>query len=356
MWLYLRLKKYQHTIDSLKEQLEQTMTLEHISMVTTTIRTTAQRQAAKRKAKLQTKLLKLNPRNKEAPEPEWVINMSSRPLSTAEHNILQRGLNYNTEDANKLEFFAAFEAALKTTGLTIETQENVRQIIIPQTRRTCKQDQLKAEDKAALKNLKMDQTIVILPADKGRTTVIMDKSQYIHKAKELLEDKGTYTLINTNPIQKLDNKVKRMLNDLTKKGQISKDEQRWMKSSGPILPRFYGRPKIHKPDIPLRPIVSLPGTPTYNIAKELTRKLKHLTEESDYSINSPLQCLQKIKDVKIEDDEIMVSFDVTALFTSIDPALAKESMAAALQNTPDLVKYTKIEIPRIMELKYGSSM
>lgn len=51
-----------------------------------------------------------------------------------------------------------------------------------------------------------------------------------------------------------------------------------------------------------------------------------------------------------DEDEIMVSFNVTALFMSIDPELAKESMAAVLHNSPDLAKYTKIRIPRIMDL------
>jgi len=51
-----------------------------------------------------------------------------------------------------------------------------------------------------------------------------------------------------------------------------------------------------------------------------------------------------------DEDEIMVSFNVTALFTSIDPELAKESMVAVLHNSPNLSKYTKIRIPRIMDL------
>lgn len=34
----------------------------------------------------------------------------------------------------------------------------------------------------------------------------------------------------------------------------------------------------------------------------------------------------------------------------IDSKLAKESMATILHNTPDLVKYTEIEIPRIKDL------
>lgn len=38
-----------------------------------------------------------------------------------------------------------------------------------------------------------------------------------------------------------------------------------------------------------------------------------------------------------------------AHFRSINPELAKESMEAVLHNTPDLDKYTKIKISKIMD-------
>lgn len=60
--------------------------------------------------------------------------------------------------------------------------------------------------------------MIILLADTALTIVIMDKSQYIQKAKELVEGKKTYIPVNTNPIQKFGNLIKRTLNDLTKKG------------------------------------------------------------------------------------------------------------------------------------------
>lgn len=69
-----------------------------------------------------------------------------------------------------------------------------------------------------------------------------------------------------------------------------------------------------------------------------------------YSTNSSLQCLQKIRDLNIEEDEIMVSFNVIALFTSIEPGLVKESMAAELHKTPNLAKYTKIDTIRFVDL------
>ncbi|BHF73966.1 hypothetical protein SprV_0401705000 [Sparganum proliferum] len=58
---------------------------------------------------------------------------------------------------------------------------------------------------------------------------------------------------------------------------------------------------VHKDDFPLRPIVSLKGTPTYGLAKWLFRRLKFLTAESDTTVSSSTQFLEKLKgDLAIE--------------------------------------------------------
>ena len=48
-----------------------------------------------------------------------------------------------------------------------------------------------------------------------------------------------------------------MLLDLQKAGKISDSTYKILYSSDGLCPRFYGLPKIHKPGIPLRPIVLL---------------------------------------------------------------------------------------------------
>ena len=50
---------------------------------------------------------------------------------------------------------------------------------------------LTKDEKQALKRLKNDENIVILPADKGRVTVVMDKKDYHDKMNELVNDKQT---------------------------------------------------------------------------------------------------------------------------------------------------------------------
>ena len=49
-------------------------------------------------------------------------------------------------------------------------------------------------------------------------------------------------------------------------GKISDSTYKMLYSSDGLCPRFYGLPKIHKPGIPLRPIVSFVNSPTYAIS------------------------------------------------------------------------------------------
>ncbi|WP_353803323.1 hypothetical protein, partial [Acinetobacter baumannii] len=69
-----------------------------------------------------------------------------------------------------------------------------------------------------------------------------------------------------------------------------------MKSVDSATPCFYGLPKVHKEGIPLRPIVSLPGAPTYKLSKELRKQLLYLTSNSEYSVKSATEFLEKIRD------------------------------------------------------------
>ncbi|BHF69640.1 hypothetical protein SprV_0301268600 [Sparganum proliferum] len=72
-------------------------------------------------------------------------------------------------------------------------------------------------------------------------------------------------------------------------------------------PPFYGFPQVHRDCAPLRPIVSLKGTPTYGLAKWLFRRLKFLTAESDTTVSSSAQFLAKLKgDLAIEIIELLL--------------------------------------------------
>uniref|UniRef100_A0A8C6KE86 Reverse transcriptase domain-containing protein n=1 Tax=Nothobranchius furzeri TaxID=105023 RepID=A0A8C6KE86_NOTFU len=136
------------------------------------------------------------------------------------------------------------------------------------------------EEQSAMTVLCKNEQIIILPADKGRTTLVMDKEKY---KQQMLEDKNTYKILK-EPTENVKKNIKKLLKPLQEKGKITeKMYKHWIPTAN-IIPRIYGTPKIHKQSTPLRPIVDSIGTPTYNITT-------------------------------IEDNDILISHDVTSLFT-----------------------------------------
>ena len=84
--------------------------------------------------------------------------------------------------------------------------------------------------------------------------------------------------------------------------------------TGAGAPKFYGLPKIHKQDTPLRPIVSSIGTASYNTAKELAKILKPLVGKPQHHLQNTKDFIQQTKDVKLQQGETIISYDVKALF------------------------------------------
>ena len=67
----------------------------------------------------------------------------------------------------------------------------------------------------------------------------------------------------------------------------------------------------------LHPIVSACGTSTYNLAKYLIKILKVYVGHTSSFVKDSKDLINKLKSIKLQDNEELVSFDVSALFTSI---------------------------------------
>ena len=82
-------------------------------------------------------------------------------------------------------------------------------------------------------------------------------------------------------------------------------------------PRFYGQQKMHKPGVPIRPIVSYSGSPLNNLNKYIANILKAYIQDENNNAKNSTTFSNYIRNVPIEDDEIMVSFDFASLYTNI---------------------------------------
>ena len=138
----------------------------------------------------------------------------------------------------------------------------------------------------ALKRLRNDDGIVILPADKGRVTVVMNNTDYHDKMDELDNDKQTYEVLKRDLTPALKQKLKSKLLQLKKADVIDMRRYNRLRCPVPKPPKLYGLPKLHKLNVPMRPVVSFRGSPTNELSKYLTKILKPLTDESQHKLQS----------------------------------------------------------------------
>ena len=177
-----------------------------------------------------------------------------------------------------------------------------------------------------MKALSKDPSVTILPADKGHAVVVIDSSDDQQKIYGLLQDENTYTKISdqhknpTSSTEKLLNALLKQIKDpksIHDLGAQQLDDKLYYKlrSTDATPATFYGLPKIHKPEVTLRPITSSINCPTYQASKYLDSNLSPL-QHKQFTVTSSNDFVRTI-----ELHEIMVSFDVS-LFTSIPTALA----------------------------------
>jgi len=152
---------------------------------------------------------------------------------------------------------SSVEAVLsRQRELSESAKDNIRSRIASTTQSGSLPDSnLTKDERQALKRLKTDENIVIiiLPADKTRVTVVMDKTDYYDKMDVLVNDKHTYEVLKRDPTPALQRKLNSKLLDLKKTDAIDIQRYNRLGCRLPQPPKVYGLPKLHKPYIPMHP-------------------------------------------------------------------------------------------------------
>ena len=204
-------------------------------------------------------------------------------------------------------------------------------------------------EQKALENLRKDTTRTVLTADKGVALEVMNKQYYEKKAEELL-NQPTYKNITNDPTTRYRNKLINLLQTIKTQEGIDEALYKKLYPTGAGVPKFYGLPKIHKKETPLRPIISSIGSVSYATSKELARILKPLVGRSPYHVHNNKDLLEDLKSLKLGKDECLVSFDVKALFTSIPIKSAIQVIKKLLEKYQELKQRTSMSVDHIISL------
>lgn len=79
----------------------------------------------------------------------------------------------------------------------------------------------------------------------------------------------------------------------------------------PKAPNLRCLPKVHKSNMPVRPLVNFTSAPSYKIAKKLDKILRqHIEFKENYSLKNSLELVDLTKHFTIEPRHTFASFDI----------------------------------------------
>ncbi|OXA46730.1 putative nicotine oxidoreductase [Folsomia candida] len=286
-----------------------------------------------------------------------VVNLSSRILTKDEKDTLELGLNFAIPFQRHQQLIIEAGINIEICLQDFEINDNAKNQIRSGVARILNKEKNKpdpnkikyADLTKKLSSLKHDPSIIIVPADKGNATVIMDKDDYNSKVIELLSD-PTYQVLNYDPTHRLEQKIKTLCKNLQKLKHISENEYKSIAPSNTKCPNFYGLPKIHKRNVPLRPIVDFRNSPAYKLSFFLNKILKPITNNFPTKLNNSYEFATEIKNLIVPDDYELVSFDVTSLCTKVPISDILEYIEERLQNENNWKNLTKLNSKEIIKL------
>lgn len=175
--------------------------------------------------------------------------------------------------------------------------------------------------------IKRHPEIVIVQADKGNITVAMDKTSYESKMRQHLSDQATYKKVKNIPIPTQQKTNNELVNILFDRGTIDERTRMYLTTYNAIEARMYGTVKIHKPELPIRPIVDTGGTPHSGLSKWMADHLTNaMSGIENYNLKNSSELINRLRHISLEDDDRLVSYDVVSMFTTMPRGLITKAL------------------------------
>ena len=239
-------------------------------------------------------------------------------------------------------------------------RDRVKQLVRRKYKKKMRSNLTREENQGKMKASK-DKERVFIPADKGKVMVAMDKTiekggenSYEFKMKKVLDDMKAKPSIRAGKDWDLTDKVSRegkaIIKEMVEKEEMTEAQARRLNPNDCRAPRITGYPKIHKPNVPLRGVVSFIGSPYENISKALVPILRSLQGRTNHYVKNSRQLKEQLKEWTVQRDEILTSYDVEALYPSIPIDKALDLIENLLMSKPNLQEITRFSIGSIMKL------
>lgn len=271
---------------------------------------------------------------------KWFVNATNVPIPQEIQGFLSLGPKFALKTSPRNFPISSYLAEIENITSEIHEENRnqfrarVTNIITNFIKNNNEKDQMSLERKTK-RFLKEHSDILVIQADKGKKTVILNKQDYIFKAQELLQDRNTYKKIDRDQTRKIEKQHNDMVKLLESKKFIDKETTKKLTTRKSQAPKFYGLAKVHKQELPLRPIISTVNGPNQNLSKMVAEILKiAFREYNKFRILNTFSFAEAVNDIEVQRDHMIVSLDVISLFTNIP----LELILSILENNWELIR------------------
>ncbi len=321
------------------------------------------------------KLLRLCPNSSRTAtlNPDDIIfNYSDRTLSPEEKQLLAKGLNFSLQPQklNYINYLVPFEFLhRKLKSEPIATASNysedhvktrLKDIALSGYRNYSPPNFLLTQDDyRLLKNLRDDKSIHIMKPDKGNGVVIVNRKDYTDKMDQILKDATKFEKLTSDPFKetlKREKQVRKTLLDLKKQNVIDDFTYERLAPTGSKPGILYGLPKVHKTNLPFRPILSAVGTHSYDLSKYLLSILSPLLT-SRFLLSDTFSFLDELHNSNLDSDNVvMASFDINSLFTNIPLDETIDIIInKAFSNAPSFHNFALTDLKKLLDIAVKDS-
>lgn len=203
--------------------------------------------------------------------------------------------------------------------------------------------------------LKEHDELIVARSDKGGSTVVMYREEYVTGMNDMLKDDRTYKKIVKDPTNKFQLQSNVIVKDLLACKVIDELQAKYLKTYNAVSPKIYGLRKTHKEKFALRPVVSCIGAPSYKLAGFLHRTLSPWTSTIKWNVKNSIELVEELKKVAVPDNHVLISLDVTSLFTNIPKDLVLKIIDEDWNEMSKAVKVRKDNLITLVNFCFDSS-
>ena len=146
----------------------------------------------------------------------------------------------------------------------------------------------------------------------------MNATDYLREEYRQLQDTNFYQKIPKHITNKISDKIVEELIKMRSLNLITVKNLEFLYIQNPTEARFYLLPKIHKKDIPGRPICSSINHSTCHISKFIDEHIKQYVPKTNLYVRDTQHFISRLKQLgQIPPGALLVTLDVSSVYTNI---------------------------------------